>query len=57
MFQIINYIEAGFWIVIGAGLLIRGIALHGRNRGLCLSSAVVFVLFGASDLARIIHTS
>jgi hypothetical protein len=47
-----NYIEAGFWMAVG---LILGVtALVGRPlyRRLSLLAAVVFVLFGLSDLVE-----
>lgn len=47
-----NYVEAGLWIVIGAGFVIASIAKPNVPRADCLVAAMTFIAFGCSDLVE-----
>ena len=51
-FQISNYIEAGFWICIGISFALAAFRQTGIARRQCRIAAVIFVLFGVSDLVE-----
>ena len=52
MFEIANYIEAGFWIVIGAVIIGIAVFRHSADRWSWLSLGV-FVAFGISDIVEV----
>ena len=47
-----NYIEAGFWIVIGVAFLARSRRLRPPYFALAIAAGVTFVLFGCSDVVE-----
>jgi hypothetical protein len=51
-FRISNYIEAGLWISIAAGFVFAALKYGGVIRRRCWIAAVVFLLFGLSDLVE-----
>ena len=53
MFEIVNYIEAALWIVIG--LVFAGLAVRrsNRRRVLCVIASPTFLLFGVSDIIEV----
>ena len=52
MFETANYIEAGFWIVIGAVIMVTAVIRHRVDRWTWLSLGV-FVAFGISDIVEV----
>jgi hypothetical protein len=53
LFRTINYIEAGFWTVVGVGFAARAArSASGANRWKCLLAAVALLAFGASDVVE-----
>ena len=53
MFATANYIEAGFWIVIGLGFCVQAIRLTGRVQNQCIVASIALVLFGLSDVIEV----
>ena len=53
LFRTINYIEAGFWTVIGVGFTVRaGQTADRTGRRNCLIAALTLLAFGASDVVE-----
>jgi hypothetical protein len=53
LFRTINYIEAGFWGVIGAGFAVRAVRLgNGAGKWKCVVAAVTLFAFGGSDVVE-----
>ncbi len=52
LFRTGNTIEAGLWIAIGLAFLAAATLRRGPARRLCAASAIVFVLFGVSDIVE-----
>jgi len=51
-FALANYIEAGLWLVIGLVLAAIAVRRRGTGRRRCWQAAVLFALFGASDVVE-----
>jgi hypothetical protein len=47
-----NYIEAGFWILIGLAFLVRNRRLRPPYFALPIGAGITFVLFGCSDVVE-----
>lgn len=52
MFETVNYIEAGSWVVIGVCFIAHAARRRGRSH-LSVLAALVFILFGVSDLVEV----
>jgi hypothetical protein len=53
LFRTINYIEAGFWTVLGIGFAVRGATSGDRvARRICVTAAATLFAFGASDVVE-----
>lgn len=52
MFELANYIEAGFWMLVGVVFAGRGAMLADARRAMCFTAAAAFVAFGASDIVE-----
>ncbi len=52
MFETANYVEAAFWIVIGAVIMAIAVFRHRADRWSWLS-LVAFVVFGISDIVEV----
>lgn len=52
MFQEANYIEAGFWGVIGLVFFVHVAIRSGANRTSRCTAGILFVLFGVSDVVE-----
>ena len=50
MFETANYVEAGFWILIGAVFCAESVHRGGQRRRRCLLIAGTFIVFGISDV-------
>ena len=46
-----NHLEAGLWMVIGAGFFVR-VATKSAFRGPCAIAAITFIAFGFSDVVE-----
>lgn len=52
-FAVGNYVEAALWIAIGLAFGVAALVRRGIHRRRCEEAAVVFLLFGLSDIVEV----